>query len=203
MNILYLASKSQSRKTLLTKAGIPFELLEQDADEAQCDWTLPLAAVVESIARFKMEQVIGPHKQEGTIIFVLTADTLSVDNTGKIRGKPTDLDHAVAMIKAARGPNNVCGTAFCLDKKIMKNGGWHTQQRIIGYAQATYHIDIPDAMIEDYIKKADALNGAGAIKIEDGAQFVKSIQGSYTAIIGLPMFELRQALQEIGFYSER
>lgn len=198
--IVYLASKSESRKLLLQKAGIAFEILEQNADEALCDWNQPLQKVVQAIAQFKMDQVILPSGTEGKIIFVLTADTLSIDTTGAIRGKPKDWSDAVAMLRAARGPNNICGTAFCLDKKIYKNGAWEIQNRIIAYAQATYAFDIPDAWIDEYIKNVGALQAAGAIKIEDGAQFVKSVNGSYTAIVGLPMFELRQALMEIGFY---
>ncbi len=199
-DILYLASKSESRKKLLQAAGIAFEILEQDADEAQCDWNQPLQNVVESIAQFKMDQVILPPGLEGKTIFVLTADTLSLDTTGAIRGKPKNWDDAVAMLHAARGPNNRCGTALCLDKKIYQNGAWQTQNRIIAYAQATYEFDIPDAWIDQYIKNVGAMKAAGAIKIEDGAQFVKSVNGSYTAIVGLPMFELRKALMEIGFY---
>jgi septum formation protein len=199
-NILYLASKSASRKMLLQKAGIQFQILEQDADESQCDWGMPLHKVVESIALHKMNHVIMPPGKEGQIAFVVTADTLSVDTTGAIRGKPVDKADALNMLHNARGTNNLCGTAFCLDKKIYQAGQWHTQKRIQGYAQALYTFDIPDSCIDDYIRHAEALNAAGAIKIEDGAQFVQTINGSYTAIVGLPMFELWQALREIGFY---
>jgi len=198
-NILYLASKSPSRKNLLQKAGIPFEILEQNADETQCDWNQELQAVVESIALHKMNHVIMPQGKEGQIAFVLTADTLGIDPTGTIRGKPADMAEAIMMLKLARGANNQCGTAFCLDKKIFQHGSWHTDKRIQGYAQANYFFDVPDDQIAAYIKRSNALEGAGAIKIEDGAQFVKYINGSYTAIIGLPMYEIWQAMQEIGF----
>ncbi len=199
-NILYLASKSPSRKALLEKSGIDFTILDQDADESQCDWGMPLQKVVESIAEHKMRHVIMPHAKEGQIAFVVTADTLGMDTTGAITGKPADLNDAVAKIKAAQGGMNRCGTAFCLERKVFNFGKWQTEQKIIGYAQATYEFDVPDALIEDYIKQSGALEGAGAIKIEGGPQFLKSVNGSYTAIIGLPMFELWQALTEIGFF---
>ena len=199
-NILYLASSSESRKNLLQKARIPFAIIEQNADESLCDWNMPLQQLVESIAQYKMEHVIMPPAIEDAIAFVLTADTLSIDTTGKIRGKPKDMADAIAMLKAACGPNNICGTAFCLDKKIYQNGKWHTRQRIIGYAQARYEFEIPHEYAANYITDVSALKAAGAIKIEDGAQFVKAIHGSYSAIVGLPMFELRCALTEIGFY---
>lgn len=197
-NFIYLASKSSSRKKLLEKAGIAFEIIEQDADESQCDWGLPLKKVVESIAQHKMNHVIMPKGTEGQIAYVLTADTLSFDPTGTIRGKPTDMNDAIAMLKAARGGVNRCGTALCLEKKIFTDGAWHTQKRITRYAEAHYEFEVPDECIDEYIKRANALEAAGAIKIEYGPQFLKHVHGSYAAIVGLPMYELREALQEIG-----
>lgn len=199
-HILYLASKSASRKKLLERAGIVFEMIGQDADESKCDWNQELQKVVESIALHKMEHVIMPHGTEGQIAFVLTADTLGIDPTGAIRGKPADKNEAIMMLQMARQGVNECGTAFCLDKKIFNKESWVTHKRIQGYAQAKYFFEVPDGQIEDYIKRSLALEGAGAIKIEDGSQFVKSINGSYTAIIGLPMFELWQALHEVEFF---
>ncbi len=198
--ILYIATKSNSRKLLLERSGIPFEIIEQNADETKCGVGLPLPQLVEAITLCKMDHAILPAGKEGQTIFVLTADTLSLDNLGTIRGKPADLKEAREMLKAACGPNNICGTALCLDKKVFKNNEWQTQRRIIRYAQAQYSFDIPESMIDSYVQRNDALQAAGAIKIENGAQFVKKIDGSYSAIVGLPMYELRLALEELGFY---
>jgi septum formation protein len=198
-NTLYLASKSPSRKALLEKAGIDFKILDQDADESQCDWGLPLQKVVESIAEHKMKHVIMPQGTQGQIVFVLTADTLGIDTTGAITGKPVDMADAIAKIKAAQNGINRCGTAFCLEKKVFDAGAWKTEKKIIGYAQAAYEFYVPDSLIEEYIKRSGSLEGAGAIKVENGPQFLKSVSGSYTAIIGLPMYELWQALDDLGF----
>ena len=199
-NILYLASKSPSRKKLLERAGIAFEILEQDADESQCDWGMPLRQVVESIAVHKMKHVIMPQGIQEQIAFVLTADTLSIDTTGAISGKPADMQDAIAKIKAARGGMNRCGTAYCVEKKIFKDGSWQMLKQVIGYAEATYEFEVPDEYIVSYIERSGALEAAGAIKIEDGPQFLKSVNGSYTAIIGLPMYELRVTLTQLGFF---
>lgn len=200
-NILYLASKSPSRKSLLERAGIHYHVLDQNADESQCDWGMPLQKVVESIAGHKMQHVIMPKGSEGQIAFVVTADTLSMDTTGAISGKPSNMADAIAKIKAARGGINRCGTAFCLEKRVFKAGQWKTEKRVTRYAQATYEFEVPDTLIEDYLRRSGALEAAGAITIEDGPQFVKSVDGSYSAIIGLPMYELWKALDEIGFFS--
>ncbi len=202
-NILYLASKSASRKKLLERAGIAFEVLEQDADESQCDWGMPLRRVVESIATHKMEHVILPQVTNGQIIFVLTADTLSIDTTGAISGKPADMHDAVAKVKAAHGGLNRCGTAFCIQKKIFQNGSWTLLQESLGYAEATYEFEVPDEYVHEYIQSSGALEAAGAIKIEDGPQFLKSVNGSYTAIIGLPMYEVFNTLMHMGFFEQK
>ena len=200
-NILLLGSKSESRRTLLDNAKIPYQVVSQDADETQCDWGLPLQKVVESIALFKMEHVIMPAGKEGDSCFVLTADTLSQDCNGNIHGKPADGDDAIRMLRAAAAGRNSCGTAFCLDKKIYKSGAWHLEQRIIKYIVAQYDFIIPENWIMRYIALGHGNDAAGAIRIEEyDSQFLKSVDGSYTTIVGLPMFELRQALEEIGFF---
>lgn len=200
-HILYLASKSASRKKLLERAGIAFEIIGQDADESQCDWSQDLQSVVQNIAMHKMNHIIMPAGKEGQIAFVLTADTLSVDTTGAIRGKPADEQEALMMLENASGPDNRCGTALCIEKKVFENGEWHTHRRIVKYAQASYDFYIPHEYRKKYLYDTGAMEAAGAIKIEDVPQFVRSINGSYTAIVGLPMFELWQGLQEMGFFN--
>lgn len=197
---LYLGSKSPSRQLLLQEIQLPFTVVGQDADETKCDWALPLPQVVASIARYKMDHVVLPAGSEGEICFVLTADTLSQDPNGDLQGKAVDRDDAIAKLKAARGVSYV-GTAFCLDKKIWRNGAWSLEQRIERYVQAAYVFDVPDKWIETYLEKSMGLNTAGAIAVEGfGLQFLKMVNGSFSTIVGLPLFELREALEELGFF---
>lgn len=200
-NVLLLGSKSQSRQKLLREAMIPFQLIEQDVDETECDWGLPLEKVVELIALHKMEHLIMPQGQEGQITFVLTADTLSQDKEGSINGKPIDRADAVAKIKAARKGSRLV-TAFCLDKKIFRNGSWQTEKRIVRCVHAQYEFIISDRWIDIYIDNSPALNVSNAIAIEEfGAPFLKTLTGSYSTIVGLPLFELREALEELEFFT--
>jgi len=61
---------------------------------------------------------------------------------------------------------------------------------------------MPDKWIDFYLDRSFAGRCAGGVAIKEfGAQFVKNIRGSHSAIIGLPMCELREALQEVGFYT--
>lgn len=202
-NMLYLASSSQSRQLLLKESHIPFQLIKQDADESQCDWGLSLQEIVQHIARFKMQHAIIPEgKYDGQESFVLTADTLSQDMDGTIHGKPVDRQDAIAKIKSARAGARLC-TAFCLDKKIWRDGAWHQAQRIEKAVFANYEFVIPDAWIDTYLTVVDAMHCSNAIAVEGfGWQFLRTVHGSYTTIMGLPMFEVREALQEIGFFEQ-
>ncbi|MDR3550211.1 MAG: Maf family protein [Candidatus Babeliales bacterium] len=199
--VLLLGSKSQSRQILLNEAKIPFRLIEQDVDETECDWALPLEQVVESIAIHKMNHLIMPQGSEGDVEFVLTADTLSQDHEGVIHGKPDDRADAVAKIKAARNGSRLV-TAFCLERKRFTSGAWQTETRVVQCVSAEYVFNIPDAWVDIYLDNSIALNVSNAIAIEGfGAPFLKTISGSYSTIVGLPLYELRQALEQLGFFN--
>jgi len=199
---LFLGSKSQARKQLLKDADIPFVIVEQKADESKCEWGESLRGTVEDIALYKMEHVVLPDcKKEGDICFVLTADTLTRHADGSLGGKPSGRTDAIEMIKKARSEATV-GTAFCLDKRVSRSGQWTVYKRIQQYAEAKYELDIPDEWIDSYLEKSFSSVSSGAIAIEFyGAQFLKTVHGSHSAIIGLPMFELREALQKLEFFS--
>lgn len=200
-NILHLASQSYSRQQLLKESEIPFTLLAQDADESACDWTLPLDKLVASISLYKMNHAILPEGKEGDVLFVLTGDTLSQDANGVIQGKPVDREDAIAKIKQARGGTKLC-SAFCLDKKEYKDGEWNLAERIHEVVHSEYLFYVPDNWIDRYLEKSIGLSCSNAIAVElFGAQFLKYIRGSYSTIVGLPMYELREALERMGFFS--
>lgn len=205
-NILLLGSKSESRKRLLRDAGIEFKIVDQRADESMCDWRVPLIELVESIAVHKMEHVIMPVGQEDDCYFVLTADTLGIDSKGNICAKPIDKQDAISKLKSYRFGAETC-TAFCLDKKIFKEGSWFVEKRIVNYASGQYIFNVPDDWIERYFELSikagiEYTKVSGAVAIEEfGAQFLQHIDGSYTAVVGLPMYELREALIKISFFN--
>lgn len=199
-NILYLASQSLSRQQLLKESKIPFVLLKQTADEQACNWGLPLGKLVASISLYKMEHVILPAGKEGEEIFVLTADTLSQDKDGAIQGKPKNKADAISKIKQARAGSRLC-TAFCLDKKRFTNGQWALDQRIHQVVTAEYFFIVPDNWIDSYLANTIGIKCSNAIAIEQyGNQFLREVRGSYSTIVGLPMFELRLALEALGFF---
>jgi len=199
---LLLGSQSASRQRLLKEAHISFEVVGHNADETSCATGLSsLQEIVQKIALEKMNHVCLPSQGDvGKIVFVLTSDTLCVTQDGKLQGKPVDKFDAIEKIKAARGGARV-GTAFCLDKKTYKGGQWVLLKRIEKFVHTDYVFNVPDECIDRYLEKSLGLSGSGAIAIEGfGEQFLEKLNGSYSAMVGLPMFELRQALTEIGFF---
>jgi septum formation protein len=199
-HVLYLASQSPSRQLLLQEAKIPFVLVPQQADEYVCDWRLPLDQLVAAISLYKMEQLqLSPGKQR-EIIWVLTADTLSQDKNGRVQGKPKDVADAIAKLKEARDGTRLC-TAFCLDKKEFRDNRWVLVERIHQVVPAEYRFVVPDSWIERYIKNTISLAVSNAIAVEQyGTQFLKEVRGSYSTIVGLPMFEVREALEKLEFF---
>ena len=202
MKKLLLGSSSVSRQKILSDINVSFELISQTADESLCDWTLPLVQLVMEIARYKMDHVVLPVGNDGDICFVLTADTMSQDKNGVIHGKPKDRNDAIQKIRSARDGAYVC-TAFCLDRRVWHIDKWDIDQRIHHYVDSRCIFDVPDKWLDTYLANSMALSASGAITIEEfGMQFLHSIDGSYTAILGLPAYEVRQSLEKLGFFTE-
>lgn len=198
---LYLASQSRMRHMLLQQARIPFTVLEQSADESICDWNQEPKKVACSIARSKMEHALLPKTPSSTTCFVLTADTICVDSTGTIHGKPSTDEEAIHMLTLWR-QGSVVVTGFCLDKKEWRGTSWKTLQRIEHAVTSTIEFSVPDEWLSEYLTYTPSKDCAGAMAIEEyGFQFVKSITGSYSNIIGLPLFEVREALMTLGFFA--
>lgn len=200
-HILYIASHSASRKSLLQQAGIPFCVIDQHADETSVSTTQPLQDIVMQIALLKMKHAqIPAGKIEGQICFVLTADTLGLTQAGRVLCKPIDRADAMTMLRDAR-PGTLTATGFCLRTYIWRQGAWVVMQEILDYDQADSIFDVPDAFVDWYLDSIPFLSVSGAISIEGfGGQFLQSVQGSYETIVGLPMFKLRAALFACGFY---
>lgn len=175
-------------------------MIGHSADESACNWNLPLEKLVESIALSKMEHVALRPGNPGAYAFVLTADTLSRDVSGVISGKPISRDDArKKLIEARQGMYT--GTAFCLDKRVWSDGAWRVDERIVRFVGASYKFNVPDAWIERYLDATTSLTCSAAIAIEGyGGIFLQDVQGSYTTIVGLPLYELREALEQLNFF---
>ncbi len=203
MNILYLASQSKSRQQLLQAAYIPFQVINQSFDEKSCDWNQELNLLVQKIAQCKMRSVVLPdNNKEGDIIYILTADSLTQDKNGKIYGKPNSYQEAFDMLNALQGISSV-STAFCLEKRLYTKRQWIVISQKSEIITGSCELYMPESYYQDYFATVDVFKLAGAFSIEGYCQqFVESVSGSYSAIIGLPMFQVRQALERLGFFEK-
>ncbi len=200
-NILLVGSSSASRKLLLEESRIPFQVIGHTADEESVDHRMPLKELVATIARLKMEHTVIPSDYTADYAYVLTADSLGNDAQGNVHGKPKDRQdarHKIAAINNQRSQNVV---AVCIDKKIRDGNKWKTVQRKELCIVSSYIFHIPEHWIDRYLDNSWAMIASGAIAVENyGGQFLKVIDGSYSGVMGLPMYEVREALDELGFF---
>lgn len=199
--ILVLASQSKARQQLLRDAHMPYILADHYADEASCLIEGTLQDKVLAIAHGKMRHVRMPNPEKDTEYFVLTADTMVQDSQGVIHGKPVDRQDAIHRIRALNG-QGVVATAFCLEKRMWQNDEWVPEGSYEEVVSCSYELFIDDAMITEYLRVVpDYCFMSGGLTIEGyGAQFVRSISGSYTTLLGLPLFEVRAGLKKVGFF---
>lgn len=199
--VLFLASSSKGRQEQLTQANIPFKLIKQNADETFTDM-YNLEQIVSMLAVRKMEHVIMGSSIEGDISFVLTADTMVQDSLKNILGKPKNIEESIFQIKSINSGPVLVSTGFCLEKKIFDKGKWYTTNQIVQAVTTTCIFEIPNYLIDNYITQTNTMHIAGSVSIEGyGSQFLKEIHGSYSGIIGLPLFEVRQALETLNFFN--
>ncbi len=201
--ILYLASASFSRQKILQEVGIPFLAVEHGIDESVCDTLPTLEERVEELARLKVSHAqLPPPASEETMCYVLAADTLTQSPDGTIYGKPQDREQAKELLRAKAQGASQTTTSFCLDKKLAVNDRWETIARVQRTVSGETWCDVPEKWIDRYLDMSGALGASGSLAVEGlGQMFVQTVCGSYSAIRGLPVFELRQALEQLGFFS--
>lgn len=203
-DILYLASQSASRRELLQAAGIQFTTIDQTSDESSVAQTGSVHDFVIAIARTKMDCAILPERIGAAhdYLFVLTADSLTFHKeSGTIFGKPKDKDDARRMLNFKQDKIIEVATGCCLEKKVWNGTAWETQAKTEWVASGALEFFLTPEDIEKYLESVpQALHASGAGVIEGfGFNFLKTVNGSYTAIMGLPLFELRQALKGLKF----
>ncbi len=200
---LYLGSQSSSRQELLRAAGIPFRVLEHTSTERDVPFLGDLEAYVIAVAKDKLERLIMPTDvADKQAVFVLTADTMvQVIATGQLFGKPDNQAHALAMLAAMYQSPVRVETGCCLEKRQRVGNEWRVVASHYFSVGADVAFDVHPEDREEYLARLPhAVYCCGAGIVESfGYNFVKSISGSYAAVIGLPIFEVRQLLRSLGF----
>ena len=193
-NRIYLASRSPRRRELLQQIGIAFEalLLREDLRRgADVDETLIPGESPESyvsrVARAKAEA--GWHRIASRRLLprpVLAADTTVVLD-GEIIGKPADARGAHELLRRLSGRTHQVLTAVA----VAREARVETALSI----SAVEFRELADGEIRRYVASGEPLDKAGAYAIQGrAAMFVRAISGSYSGIMGLPLFETAELL---------
>ena len=179
---LILASTSPRRAELLKSAGLAFEIVRPDADEKLRAGETPVEYAVRT-AREKAESLAAP---PGAVI--LGADTV-VAAEGHILGKPVDTEEAKQMLRLLSGKLHEVITGVCL----------HSAEKTVCFHVATAVLfrNLSEREISAYVATGDPLDKAGAYAIQNGAAgMVRRIDGSYSNVVGLPLCEVIEALED-------
>ncbi len=184
---LILASTSPRRKEMLERAGFSFDVIAPPEDDNSLLAALSPPELVAAQALAKGEAVAAenPHR------IVLAADTV-VALYGRVLGKPAHPEEAVAMLADLSGRVHEVLSGFCLlrGREVLHQETARTRVEFRRLAPGE---------AETYTATGSPLDKAGAYGIQDlGGGLVKSIEGSYTNVVGLPLAEVMEALAREG-----
>lgn len=185
MSQLILASASPRRKQLLEQLGVKAKVCSADIDESALSGELA-ADYVKRLAICKAEAV--SKLQPNTI--VLGADTIVVSH-GNLLGKPESKQHAFAMWAMLSGQRHqvITGVCVCSNRQ---------NQSILSINEVLFG-EISAASMQAYWETGEPADKAGAYAIQGyAARWVKEIRGSYSGIMGLPLYETAELLNAAG-----
>ena len=192
---IILASKSPRRQELLTQIGVKFETLDNEIDESVYENEKPLSYVnrmAEEKARFawESEQIknIDDYKQR----VLLAADT-SVVLGSNILGKPENIQQAKQILSLLSDNTHQVITAVALLKLVDNKQSLTLETSVTKVTFAK----LSQQMIDDYCQNGEGLDKAGSYAIQgQAAKFVRFIEGSYSGVVGLPLYETSLLLSD-------
>jgi len=193
---IYLASRSSRRRELLKQIGVPFEVLlfrehglrGRDMDEMPREDETP-ESYVQRVARDKADAGwLRVQQRSLPRLPVLAADTV-VCLRDTIFGKPADRAAATEMLKQLSGREHRVLTAVAL--KLDTRFDIIVNDNVVRFRELT------DAEIADYVATGEPYDKAGGYAIQGrAAAFIPEILGSYTGVMGLPLYETATLLRK-------
>ncbi|RMG52182.1 MAG: septum formation inhibitor Maf [Gammaproteobacteria bacterium] len=184
--LIVLASASPRRRELLAQIGVPHEVLPVDIDERRLAGESPRALV----ERLALEKALAGWERSGAQLPVLGSDTLVVVDD-EVLGKPRDLVDARRMLGLLSGRAHQVLTAVALVK------GPRSGLRL---SESTVHFaPLSAEWIERYWATGEPADKAGGYAVQGlAATRIRRIEGSFSGIMGLPLFETTELLAEFG-----
>ncbi|MGH8579554.1 MAG: Maf family protein [Gammaproteobacteria bacterium] len=187
MFYIYLASRSQRRQILLKQLGLPFRVLDVQVDEHRLGGEPP-RAYVHRLALEKARAGLCA-RQGGDDYLVIAADTAVVIDD-KVLGKPEDSDQALAMLGRLSGRCHQVYTAVALAGGI--------ELAALSVSRVEFR-PLNEAEQRAYVRSEEPFGKAGGYAVQGFAgAFIRRIEGSYSGIMGLPLYETAQLLKQAG-----
>lgn len=182
---LILASASPRRFELLSQLSIPFETEKSEVPETATS-NLEPSEFVQRLALQKAEDVYSRHEDS----IVIGADTIVVFE-GHILHKPVDASQAKDYLRKLSGKTHQVHTGVAFKSKELTD-------TFVSKTNVTFH-ELPESLMEAYIESGDPFDKAGGYGIQTlGGLFVKSIEGDYNTVVGLPLASVFHYLYEKG-----
>jgi septum formation protein len=186
--VLHLASSSPRRRALLEQIGVPYEVVVVGVDEAQVPGEAP-RDYVSRLALAKARAVWSLPGREPRLP-VLAADTTVVLD-GQLLGKPGDRAEALGMLAKLSGREHEVLSAVALITAGIERAK-------LSVSAVTFREITPDER-ERYWESGEPRDKAGGYAIQGlGAAFVADLRGSFSGVMGLPLYETAQLLREAG-----
>lgn len=191
---LYLASASPRRRELLTQIGLPHAVLRVPAPPGEDEPQHPgesAADYVRRTARDKAERGRDWLRAQSLPIMPLLAADTTVILNGQVLGKPADRDDAIRILQALSGQTHQVHTAVAL---------WSGERLLESVSITEVQMRPQQAdEIARYCDSGEPYGKAGAYGIQGLAgTFIARIDGSYTGVMGLPLFETANLLRAAG-----
>ncbi|NGN98239.1 septum formation inhibitor Maf [Grimontia sp. S25] len=181
---LYLASASPRRKALLEQLSVQFEILRVDVEEQR----QPHEQAADYVRRLSLDKAKAGVNVAPVDLPVLGSDTIVVCD-GKVLEKPADLDASLAMLRQLSDRQHQVMTAVTLADRN------HSLTTLV--TTNVWFKPLSDEEIETYWHSGEPCDKAGSYAIQGlGGRFVTRIDGSYHAVVGLPLYETDTLLKE-------
>ncbi len=186
---LVLASASPRRSEILTVAGFDFEIIPSDADEISDGLAPEEAARINALSKAK--EVFS---RVGDGVAVVGADTV-VTLDGRILGKPKDKNDAFCMLKSLSGRKHCVVTGYAVISDNCELSSFCSTEVVFR--------TLTDSEISAYINTFEPMDKAGAYAIQEkGSLFIKSMNGDFFNVVGLPIAEIAEVLKRIDIYPD-
>ena len=203
MKFVYLASQSPRRRQLLEQLGIRYELLlaDETEDAEALEVMLPNEApraYVQRVTLLKLEAALNRMKRRGLPFAPVLCSDTTVALGKTILGKPEDGKHAAQILTTLSGQTHRVLTSVAMGT-LSKAGKPLKNEQALSVSNVRF-AHLTRTQIQTYVGSGEPMGKAGAYAVQGrAAAYIEHIRGSYSGIMGLPMFETAQLLREFGF----